>query len=304
MARTPSTEPRTFLGHPLTPQPQPMDRRGRARAVARIEANDEAVADPNVLAHLIEANRVLFEHVSRPAHKRILWSGLAQLDNTGVWSDRAGGGLASRSIWVYSPNVPIIVAAGTRQAFPPNSGPGVFLVPAAVELTLNAHTPQWTIYGNGTAGGLSNASPVPAPGANPTYTTTAEMTLETVTVLFTTSVTAGNRYPALVIRDPSGQLIEQVPGLPSAFVANTPYQITWGSGLISEAQIPATVTAPLTTVTLAPGSTISLATNGLLAGDQYSALVVSGSGESLGPASSSAGALVNVTVYSDTQQNR
>lgn len=145
-----------YLGHPLTPRPEPLNPPERERATKRLAAAEAIQADPALLNALTALNERI-EALGRRVvdSRRVQFSGLAVLDASGVWSHRAS--VVSRSIWVYAPAHGLYVHAGPRQGQAPSRGAGVFYVDQAKPFTFNCQgTAEWTLYG--TAGDQVNVT--------------------------------------------------------------------------------------------------------------------------------------------------
>jgi hypothetical protein len=295
-----------FFGHPLTPRAEPLDREHREDAARRLEQSDNLNHDPDLLSYLTSMSGHLermAHHLGRSAHRRILWSGTASLDNTGVWTKKAGDSIASGALWIFSPTVPVVVTTGARLGQPANFGAGVWQVPPGVELTLNAHAEQWTIYGAGPAPAtpVTLEVPNPAAGSDWSYILPSQMAIQAITAQLTTSGVAATRQPQLFISDPFGNSIGRYES-GTAEPAGTTDFYNWAPGFPVSGPLP-DVYVPMPSLTLAAGSTITVHTgsSGIQAGDQWSAIGISGT-QTGGSAAQSAGALVNVTMFSDPVQ--
>lgn len=98
-------------------------------------------------------------------------------------------------------------------------------------------------------------------------------TVRSVTATLTASATVANRVPALQLLSPSAAIIARSPSDGNQTAGQTTIY-TWAPGAPLSGAPPATVTSPIPSVALAPGSSINSITAGLSAGDQWSSIVL------------------------------
>lgn len=140
---------------PLVEHAEPLNRRERHQAAARLEAFDPERMHKDVLSHLVGLHQVIeaLRATVTPGRPRVLWSGLATIGADGAWSNTSHSG--SRAIWVLCDQA-LTVAASSQAVNAPVAGPGVFSAPANTGCTFNAETMTWTLYAP--AGTLANVT--------------------------------------------------------------------------------------------------------------------------------------------------
>lgn len=146
---------------PVLPQQVPLSRASRAEAEARIAASRRAAADPELLAALVDVHEHLqaVTHNVRLLRPRVLWSGTANFDASGVWTWE--GHLSSREIEIYiaagddTAGGTVTAFAGGRLDVPPVHGPGVFTAAPGAQLKFAATTNAWSLYQTGVTAPVS-----------------------------------------------------------------------------------------------------------------------------------------------------
>jgi hypothetical protein len=127
-------------------------------------------------------------------------------------------------------------------------------------------------------GALLRINPVLSPGAGADWSwigpTFGAFRVSMVTAVLTTSAAAGNRIPALQVLDASSNVLAQL-GLTSLITASAAAAITWGKGLTGVGASQTVLTAAFPDVVWPPGVKLQTSTGGLLAGDQWSAIIIS-----------------------------
>lgn len=142
------TAPRLDEPVPFTTSARPLGRLGRRAAEDRLALNDLVASHQVLLDHMVGLARLhqAVRNLLIEQRQEVLWSGLAVLDQSGIWAKTEGQ--MGQSIFVVNLTAQTITVAGMpRQSAAPISGAGVHQVPTNCAMTLNLRASAWSIYG-------------------------------------------------------------------------------------------------------------------------------------------------------------